>query len=131
MTPNHVEQIAIEMAQEKGLENLSRSTVCARAGIPPGSFAHVTGMSFKALIRKLADAGHGKPNAEVTRRRIDPKLRRASIVSAAVRVAERVGLDAVTRDAVAEEAGVKAVTVSKYFNTMPQLKRAVRRASEV
>jgi len=131
MTPEHIKQTAIAMADESGLANISRNTLCARAGIPAGSFQHVTGMTFKALIRELAAEGHGGGAESVTRRRIDPELRREQVVEAALRVAERLGgVEQMTRDLVAIEAGVSTGTVSKYFNTMPQLRRAVARAAK-
>ena len=127
MTPKHIKTVAVTMAAEKGLQNLSRSTLCARAQVPPGSFAHIMGKSFKAFIRELADEGHGGAVVEVTKTRIDPALRRNHIVATAARLAEEHGLNGYTRDQVAGAAKVSASTVSAYFNTMPQLRRAVLR----
>lgn len=123
-----IKQTAVSMIADQGLENLSRNTLCAKAGIPAGSFAHVMGQSFKAFIRELAAEGHhGPPGREVTKRRIDPALRRNHIVETALRLAEEGHYAKVTRAQVAHAAGVSEGTVSKCFNTMPQLRRAVLR----
>lgn len=131
MTPEHIKETAIQMAKANGLENLSRNTLCAKAGIPAGSFTHIMGKPFKAFIRELASEGHGSTeDVTVTKRRIDPTLRRAHIISAAVRLAEQSHYLRITRADVAEAAGVYPGTVSKYFSTMSQLRRAVMRAAK-
>jgi AcrR family transcriptional regulator len=56
-----------------------------------------------------------------------PELRKDEILAAAVAVAVRDGLCGLRRDAVAVEAGVANGLVSRYFNTMNQLHRAVIR----
>lgn len=63
------------------------------------------------------------------RRRLLPETRKDEILDAALRVCARVGLDATTRAAVATESGASEATVSHYFNTMTQLRRAVARAA--
>lgn len=129
MTPEHIKQTAVEMAAEKGLENLSRNTLCARAGIPAGSFAHVMGCSFKAFIRELAAEGHSNvAGGPITKRRIDPALRRDHIVASALTLVERG--EKLTRPGVANVADVSANTVQRYFSTMPQLRRAVVRLAK-
>lgn len=126
MTPDHIKQVAIKLIKSRGLENLSRSILCAHAGVPPGSFTHVMGLSFKAFISALAAEGHGSTgNPEVTRRRIDPTLRRKHIVRTAHQLITQG--KKLTREAVATAAGVSESTVSKYFGTMNQLQRAVAR----
>ncbi len=59
--------------------------------------------------------------------RLAPAARKADILAAAVRRAEKVGLGQLRRDDVANEAGVANGLVTRYFNTMSQLKRAVIR----
>lgn len=53
--------------------------------------------------------------------------RDGSILKAAVRLAEEVGFQWITREAVAKAAGVAPGTVNNAFGTMPDLKRAVLR----
>lgn len=64
---------------------------------------------------------------ETATKRLDPKVRKEEILVAAVEVAQLVGLDKLRRDAVAERAGVANGLVSRYFNTMLQLRHAVVR----
>lgn len=61
--------------------------------------------------------------------KLDPKLRSKQILDAALHVAERDGLHKLTRAATAEHAAVSDALVSRYYPTMPQLKRAVIRAA--
>lgn len=58
-----------------------------------------------------------------------PADRHAMILQAAINVAKREGLAKLTRDAVAKESNVSCGLVNRYFNTMPQLRRAVIRAA--
>ena len=51
------------------------------------------------------------------------------IIQAALSVAERDGYSRMTRQAVADEAACSMALVSKYWGTMPQLRRAVMRAA--
>jgi AcrR family transcriptional regulator len=59
--------------------------------------------------------------------RLDPKTRKAQILDAAVRVAERTGTDQLAFKDVANGASVSIGLVIHYFGTMTQLKRAVMR----
>lgn len=64
--------------------------------------------------------------------RMKPKERRAQILGAAVIVAARFGYLQMTREDIASEAGVSNALVSKYFNTMTQMRRAaLRRAIKI
>jgi len=129
MTPEIIKKTAVEMAAENGLENLTRNTLCARAGLPAGSFAHVMGRSFKAFIRELMAEGHSNvTGGPITKRRIDPALRRDHIVASALQLVTEG--EKLTRAGVADLAGVSANTVQKYFSTMPQLRRAVIRLAK-
>jgi AcrR family transcriptional regulator len=51
------------------------------------------------------------------------------LIDAALRVAERVGWQSMTRDAVAQEAGCSAALVSHHLGTMDALRRTVMRAA--
>ncbi len=61
--------------------------------------------------------------------RKDPKDRQEMILQAAINVAKREGLSKLKRETVAQEANVSCGLVNRYFNTMPQLHRAVIRAA--
>lgn len=60
-------------------------------------------------------------------RRLSPQDRKKEILVAAVVIAEREGLQELRRDKVAKEANASDGLVSRYFNTMGQLKHAVVR----
>jgi AcrR family transcriptional regulator len=61
------------------------------------------------------------------KRNNDTAMRKASILEAAVKVAERAGYTHMTRQAVADCAGVSGPLVQHYFGTMAKLRRAVMR----
>jgi AcrR family transcriptional regulator len=52
-----------------------------------------------------------------------------TMMTAALVVAARDGYQNMTRQAVADQAGCSAALVSRYFGTMPQLRRSVMRAA--
>ena len=62
-------------------------------------------------------------------KRMNPAHRREQILNAAVGMATDVGLQKTTRDGIAERAGVSMGLVTRYFNTMTQLRRAVMRTA--
>lgn len=64
---------------------------------------------------------------ESIRERLAPEVRKEAILAAAVKRAQAVGLAGLRRDDVAVEANVSQGLVTRYFNTMTQLKRAVIR----
>lgn len=67
----------------------------------------------------------------MTKRRLDPDVRSAQILSAAVTLAKRRGFSRLTRDAIAEEAGVSVGLVSNYLGTMDDLRNEVMRRAVV
>jgi AcrR family transcriptional regulator len=62
-------------------------------------------------------------------RRLDPKVRKESILDVAIQRAMELGFDNIRRDDIADKAGVAQGLVTRYFTTMTQLKRAVMRAA--
>jgi len=58
-----------------------------------------------------------------------PAVRKAELLDAALHVARRDGYSHVTREALAEHAGVSPGLISKYFGTMASLKRAIMSAA--
>ena len=109
-----IKQLAIRAARRRGLINLSRSGLCKLAGIPNGSFVHYAGCSFTELVEQLKDTGLPMGD-KVTKTRTDPALRREFIVQVAGLYASIHGLNKLTRNAVAEAAGVSGGLVSLYF----------------
>lgn len=64
--------------------------------------------------------------------RLKPAERRKQILEAAVPLAEKFGYNALTRDLIAEEAGVSGSVLNYHFSTMARFKRAlVRHAVKV
>jgi AcrR family transcriptional regulator len=61
--------------------------------------------------------------------RLDPKERKNQILDVAVTLAATYGINTLRRDSVAKAAEVSDGLVSRYFNTMNQLRRAVMRAA--
>lgn len=125
MGRHEVKQEAIKMIKEEGLINLSRAGLCKRAGIADGSFPHVVGCSFTDFIKELQELNLQSPSGVVvSKSRTNPELRKDHILMRAVDLAKRLGYLRLTRETVAEAAGVSASLVSQYF-TMPELREAV------
>jgi AcrR family transcriptional regulator len=61
--------------------------------------------------------------------RLDPKERQEQILSAALDLAERKGWQTLTRDGIADHAGVSPGLVSLHMGTMNKLRRTVMRAA--
>lgn len=55
------------------------------------------------------------------------KLRRATILQAAIQLSKKHGYNKITRDQIAELAGVATGTINAYFGTMVKLRRAIMR----
>lgn len=121
---NRIIKTAEKMIAENGLINLSRRELCLRAGISDGSFIHVMGITFTDFIKTFDDDNKTR---KVNKNRVSPDLRRENILNIAVDVAIDIGYHKLTREVVAETAGVSMGLVSKYFGTMPRLKRDVMR----
>ena len=63
--------------------------------------------------------------------RLRPEVRHDQILTAALKLAARTHYSRITRDGIAEKAKCSTGLVTKYFTTMPQLRRAVMRAAVV
>lgn len=127
MNKQKVKQTAETMIAENGLINLSRRDLCERAGIADGSFIYIMGCTFTDFVKQFKDNG---TNHRVNKNRVtNPALRKEHILSVALTVACEIGYYNLTRDAIAETAGVSMGLVSRYFGTMAQLKNDVVRAA--
>lgn len=122
-----VKKVAIEMVQANGLINLSRSALCARAELPDGSFPHVMGCTFKEFVEELEAMNIEEATHVVSKSRVSPALRREQILKAAVELSKTEGYSKITRDKIAKSARVSVGLVTRYFSTMPQLRRCVMR----
>jgi len=133
MDKEQITEIAITMIYENGLINLSRHNLCERAMIPSGSFPHVVGCTFSEFVEELELLPEvkdiRKPVLRTTKLRVDPKLRREQILTIAVEISKKEGYHKITSAKVADGAGVSPSLVSKYFNTMNQLRRAIIRVA--
>ena len=128
-TRENIETIAIKMIKEIGLINLSRQGLCEKANIRYGSFTHIMGCTFNEFIGEMNARGETGPDLPVKKVRANPALRRDSILKAALAVASLLGVDNMTRAAIAEEAGVSTGLVTRSLGTMQQLRRDVMRAA--
>jgi AcrR family transcriptional regulator len=63
------------------------------------------------------------------RKNMKSKERKAFILKHAVQLAKSVGYNRVTREAIANKAGVTESLINVYFGTMPKLKRQIIRAA--
>jgi AcrR family transcriptional regulator len=127
-TLEDIKEAALGLAQEKGLANITQKEVCMRAGIPFGSFAHVSGKKFRQLIRELKRENPDVISNFPYKNRVDPELRKQQILNASVELARHSGYDKITREEIAAKCGVSVGLVSRYLGTMPKLRRAILRA---
>ena len=63
------------------------------------------------------------------RQRLHPTVRKEQILDAALTLSQSDGYQTITRQSVATLAGCSEGLVSRYFSTMPQLRRAVMSAA--
>jgi len=128
MKKSEVISAAQAVADKKGRINVTRSDVSAHLGIKDGSWPDKIGISFEEVMR-------GVPRSSVspeptTRRRVnDRKLRREQILAVAVRLSETKPFDRVTRQEIADAAGVCGSLVTQIYTTMPKLRRDVIRTA--
>ena len=113
-----VKKVAVCMVTGAGLINLSRRELCERAGIPDGSFPHIMGCNFAEFVEELKLEDIQEISHSVSKTRANPELRKEHILSVAVTMAETDGYSKITRDKIAEAAGVSMGLVTRYFGTM-------------
>ena len=124
MERERIKKIAIAMVKKDGLINLSCLGLCDAVGISDGSFLHVMGCTFLEFVEELTQEGIPNPHKPVIKSRTHPTLRKQHILDTAVELAHEIGYENLTRDAVAELAGISGGLVSQYF-TMADLKNDV------
>ncbi|MCH9712662.1 MAG: TetR/AcrR family transcriptional regulator [Proteobacteria bacterium] len=126
---SHITNIALEMVQDNGLINLSRGELCERAGISIGSFPYYMGCSFTEFVSKLRPQIVDNNTHNVIKLRADPALRKDNILQTAIKISIKKGYNKITRDDVAEAAGVSMGLITHYFTNMNQLRRDIMRTS--
>lgn len=127
MKREQVKEVAVGMVTERGLINLSRRELCERAGIPDGSFPHIMGCNFAEFVEELKLENIIELSHSVSKTRANPELRKDHILNVAVTMSRVGGYNKITRDKIAERAGVSMGLVTRYFGTMGQLRNAIMR----
>lgn len=120
-----IKQIAVQMATEHGLMNLSREDLCKRVGIPNGSFVHYAGVTFTEFLNEMKETN--KNLYVVHKRRANPGMRKKQILDHAIQLTREHGVDNITRAQIAEAAGVSMGLINVYYGTMKQLRRDILR----
>ena len=122
-----IRDTAMTMAIDVGLNNITRSELCAKAGVPDGAFTYIMGESFSDFIVKLATESDAPMSDTVTRERVHPELRHLQLLNAAIEVARSEGYEKVTFSRVAKQVDVSPALVIHYFKSTEQLRNAVMR----
>lgn len=129
MNKEQIKAVALDMIEQNGLINLSRADLCEKVGIANGSFVHVMGCTFTEFIEDLKQSVVETGEFKVNKIRVNPELRKDQILNIALELSKHYGYNNITRDDIRKRAGVSAGLVSKYFNTMTQLRRTIMRAA--
>lgn len=123
---DRIVRTAHAMAKEIGAINITKEALCARVGIAVGSFqAEMGDVTFSDLIESLPADTVAVLDREVMRLRANPFLRKRLILSAALDLAVAQGYQNITREQIAEAAGVSPALVTRYFETMDSLRRSL------
>lgn len=120
----YVKSVAIRLAKQYGLINLTQEKLSRACGFPVGSFYHTAGCSFKELLDVLK-LELNAPATTVTKRRADPELRKKQLLDVAVMLAQSNGCKNLTHHMVSVEANVSKSLVLKYFPTILDLRDSV------
>lgn len=116
---------AIRLASEEGLHTLNRERLCAALGVSPGSFAHVTGVSYTTFLREVAyrlPLDHMRGGAA----RMDSAIRRRQVLAHAIDLARKFGYSRITAEQVADAAGICRANLARVYS-MPELRGEVVR----
>lgn len=128
MNKERITKAALDLANEIGLINVTKSAVCERAGMPVGSFRReMDDTSFAELIESLYNGDLTDPEGEVIRARANPVLRKNQILTSAIALALTNGHDyrSITREMVADAAQVSPTLVTRYFSSMALLQAEI------
>ena len=126
MKKEQVEKAAKELIEESGLVNLTRDSLCTRAGIPDGSFVHVMGESYTDFVARQKSETRVHT---VSKKRISSDDRKDALLRVAVGYSITHGYLTLTSPILAKEAGLSTSLVTHYFGTKKHLTRSVVRAA--
>ncbi len=130
MNKNDIKEIAKKMVRRSGMINLSREGLCQEANIPNGSFAHVVGCNFIEFMEELKqELPDQDPVLAVSKKRVPAAMRREQILQVAVELSKQTGYNKLTREQIAERAGISVSLITNHFHTMNQLRRDIIRYS--
>ena len=116
------------LVAKSGFINMTRQGLAAALGISDGSFHHEVGCSFNDLIEELRAMGVTDPvGLKVVKNRADPALRKEAILRVALDLASRDGYLKITRQQIAEAAGVSTGVINQRFGTMDSLRSDLMR----
>jgi DNA-binding transcriptional regulator YbjK len=122
MTRDQIKKIALQMIKENGLINLTRKGLCIKADIPDGSFHYIMGCTFLQFTKELKNEPIKNSTHVINRNRVNPELRRNQILDVAIKMSKTIGYNKITRDGIAEQAGVSMGLVTRYLGTMKKLR---------
>lgn len=115
---------AVAMAKEIGLVNITRQDLCDRAGIKDGSFHYVAGCNFNDFIDEISPLTQGIKPLKSSRKNLKGSRRKEQILVVAVDLAKDHGYHKVTREQIAEQAGISKGLITNYYS-MDQLRAAI------
>lgn len=115
----------VQLANKIGIANIDAEALAHHLGIPRGSLRYKIGCSFTEFYEELKKLVPFDPSHLITRARVDPEFQKARLLHVAVKVATSEGVGAVTRERVAEVAGVAPGVVQRCFGPMENLRGAV------
>ncbi len=121
---NKITKAAIDIVSKIGLINLTRQSLCDSVNIADGSFYSIMGVTFTEFAKSLTeyDVYH------ITDcKRANINVRKQHILASAIIVAKNKSYNKMTREDVANEAGVSLSLITHRFNTMAQLRCDVMR----
>lgn len=122
--------IAIKMANEEGLINLTRKKLCERAKIKDGSFHAIARCSFTELIDSIRPMCTNK-GTNTYKGRANKDTRIDNILDIALDLCDEVGLYNVTRIELADRCGISPSLIGHHFGTMVKLRRQIIRKAIV
>jgi len=116
-----IENEAVKMAKEIGVNNVTCKALCDAVGISTGSWFYTMGVKFEDFIKTIK----AEESPYVVKKRADKESRARHIVQSAIDLSERIGYQNIDRRSVAEEAGISYELVAHYFPNIDELKELV------